>query len=224
MKQNAQYNPCGFSSSQLWCLGLGAIQQAQNGAPQDLIGHEQADEVEIASVKQALQRDWDINHKNSLLETLEWLRASGHNRGYLAQQRKLEQMSVAGIEAYIDSFADQKEANQVRVVANYRHVLGRGGVAAWDIGRYVWIARSGRMVRWLDDEEMWALLQDVAPACQPLFRSWYDYGVSYIAGRQYWRGVVTADAAERDSRTLQGVTGNPHSAWNRLDWNLSLVF
>ncbi|WP_444926837.1 DUF1266 domain-containing protein [Microbulbifer sp. TRSA002] len=216
-------NPDALSQTQLWILGLMGQICEMNELRHDVFHNLGTSEQSRQNIAHMMKRDWGIESREDCLSMLEWLRTEGHNAGYMPQQKYFEGLSEAAIDAYIEAHDhDTDEQIRLKLVKAYRHTLQVGGIGAWDYARFITVSRWCTSLELLSEEEAWEKMLDIAQRAQKSFDSWYSYGLSYIAGRQYWRKTLSEDFAKKSTEVIKGLTGSPHSPWNSLPWDLNL--
>jgi len=224
MNNTDQYNPDNLSPTQLWGLAISTLLSEMNFCRHDILHHHGTSETDIEELRHVLKRDWGIESREELLDMLDWLEKDGHNTGYMAMQHHLNSLSEASMNAYITNFDHNKDhQSKLMLVKNYRHTLNEGGIGAWDYGRYVSLCRWGASLNYISEEECWAFIFKIAPLVQQSYEDWYSFGVSYMAGRMYWRAIATEDRAISEMDIIRRLTGNASSPWNVLDWNEPLA-
>ncbi|WP_413664541.1 DUF1266 domain-containing protein [Microbulbifer sp. CNSA002] len=218
------YNPDNLSDAQLWGLGVSSILTEMNGQRHDTLYQSGArTENVVTNLIHMMKRDWGIESREEYLDMLKWLSNEGHNHSYMQIQNHFNALSESSINALIDIYShDTDKQSSFKIVKNYRHTLRVGGIGAWDDGRYVSICRWGATTGVLTEEESWEKIHRVALRVQNSYDSWYSFGLSYIAGRQYWRKDTSEFFAKDAMNMIKGLTGDPNSPWNLLDWNLDL--
>ncbi|WP_444944987.1 DUF1266 domain-containing protein [Microbulbifer sp. ZKSA006] len=218
------YNPDNLSDAQLWGLGVSSILTEMNGQRHDTLYQAGVrTEKVVSNLKHMMQRDWGIESREEYLDMLEWLANEGHNHSYMQIQDHFNTLSEKSIDALIKAYShNTDQQSNFKIVRNYRHTLRVGGIGAWDDGRYVSICRWGATTGVLTEEESWEKIHQVALRVQSSYDSWYSFGLSYIAGRQYWRKDTSEFFAKDAMKMIRGLTGKSNSPWNLLDWNLDL--
>ena len=217
-------NTSALSPVQLWGLGLAAIQsEMSHDDHHSLHGGEDRDKA-LASMRNALQRDWSVKTREDLLEKIAWLETKGHNHDYMERHRFLAALSdaerereVARCKGHVGYYHDQL------IISNNLGTLENVGIAAWDLGRCINLCRWGIALGLLEESEGWQRILDISIHCQRLFTGWFHFAVSYNTGRQYWRSLATKDFVDHQMQGLRRLTGNPKSPWNTLDWNMPLT-
>ncbi|UJF17571.1 DUF1266 domain-containing protein [Vibrio sp. SS-MA-C1-2] len=223
MRNLEQYNPDNLSPTQLWGLGISSLLTEMNGLRHDLLHHHGETENNLKALKHMMVRDWGIETREEYLNMLNGLLNGGHNRAYMQTQHDLTQLSEFAITEYLTAnMGNKKRESELQLIRSYRHTLSKSGIRAWDDGRYASICRWGTSLGLFSEQECWQMLYELALKVQPCFDSWYSFGISYVVGRQYWQSNATEVFAKEEMRVIRGLTGDPNSPWNQLDWNLTL--
>jgi hypothetical protein len=99
---------------------------------------------------------------------------------------------------------------------------------AWDICRYVALVRNGFAAEFINEEEAWQALAQIAPIAATNYSSWKDYSRDFVLGRQKWLGQIDPEDESRvkDQETtmqaidwlLHGIDNN--SPWQQLEWKV----
>lgn len=94
--------------------------------------------------------------------------------------------------------------------------LERHGVAGWDCGRLVYLARLCREMGYIDDEEAWDYIDAADRLARQTFGSWKEYAKSYVIGRALWGG---ADCDNSEVAEIAGyLLEDEDSPWVRMPW------
>lgn len=147
---------------------------------------------------------WDIDSRKNLIYMIAWLQNEGHN-----QQYRLVKQDRSADNAY-RKFLD-----------NYSEEIGESGLIAWDLGRAAALVRWGYLAEYLSEKELWEYLQDFAIVLQSTYQSWQQYGRHFSIGGGFWENTVLLD--KRKQITIDFLVNNPHSNWQKLDWNMPLA-
>ncbi len=217
------YNPDGLSPAQLWCLATSAILTERNGGRHDTLHSNGNQKDEIDALQHILKRDWSITSKKDLLDTLQWLETDGHNTGYMNLQQQLTTMSETEIAHYTDANQNNSKLHSSLIlVKNYRRRLRKGGIRAWDDGRYISLCRWGATSGYITEDEAWSLMIPIGQQIQCSFKDWYSFGISYIAGRQYWRSQLSQEHAKTQMEYFYTLFHEQYSPWRVIAWNTEL--
>ncbi|WP_372096513.1 DUF1266 domain-containing protein [Tistrella mobilis] len=92
---------------------------------------------------------------------------------------------------------------------------------AWDFGRALMLIRWGHMAGWIDADDAWMRMLQIAREIQSAYGSWTDMAAACLEGRALWSGGRDGDqpAFEKAAAELEA---DPDSPWNRLPWDLPL--
>ncbi|EKE73746.1 DUF1266 domain-containing protein [Gallaecimonas xiamenensis] len=179
------------------------------------------DQKSVEGWRHALNRDWEINSRDSLYETLDWLRDRGHHERYMAVYHNLMHFSEDGFRQLYPDAADQ--IRETLVMRN-RNALKSVGVKAWDLVRLVMIVRQGCYTGLISEQEGWDYLFELGPRIQAEFTGWQQYALSYVVGRHLWRDAPVSESnCNNLFKPLFPVLANPDSGWNTVRWHTPLV-
>ncbi|WP_282937597.1 DUF1266 domain-containing protein [Paenibacillus sp. RC67] len=211
------------SPSGLWCFALDATMNEMNGLSMENNYKLDPAEDSIDRHKHSLSRDWGIQGQNDLLRRLESLMENGHRAEFHQIKSFLSTLSEADQHRYIQSLSKTSEKyRQYQIVKAYMDRLPTAGIAAWDWGRYVHLCKVGIFVEYLTEEKALRLVKPVAVKAQQQYDGWQQFGIAFLAGRQFWWGQMTGDSAEMMAGFARNLVIHPNSLWNRLNWNLQL--
>jgi len=206
-----------------WCLALSGFLSTQNGCPMDRIAPYPRFWPTVKMHRQALARDWGIADRKTLYDILEWLEAEGHNAEYMAKIRYAAPLSDSQFQALLDLVNSPKQRNQWLLVRQHAVALRGVGIAAWDIGRYVWLCRDAYALGWIKKKETLQLIRSAGQRAQRSFDGWEHFGLSYVVGRSYWSAeAISRTACDRHFRHLLKLIATPGSPWARLAWRTPL--
>ncbi|MDN9009089.1 DUF1266 domain-containing protein [Brevibacillus laterosporus] len=170
-----------------------------------------------------MTRDWGIENKEDLLQSLEWLLKEGHRHSFDEMKFFLSTLSESDQLNYIESISKTSEKyREYQIVKAYMNRIPLAGIAAWDWGRYANLCKKGAFVGYLSYDEALELVKHVARIAQQQYLSWQEFGTSFLIGRQFSWGQKTSESAEKMARFVRNLILHPNSVWNRLDWNLPL--
>lgn len=216
-------NKANISDIELWCYALGAVLFEMNGV--DFANNYELEftEENDALHRQSLERDWGIDSRETLLDNLNFLDDGGHNVSFMTIRSFLSALSASDQQRYIAAIPNAtKEYREHRIVQAYMNRLPAAGIAAWDWGRYVNLCKYGAFLGYISRQEALELIMPIAVKAQQCYTGWYEYGTSYLIGRQFWWGQTTEDSAKRMVEYVHRLMIDAGSPWNRLDWNMSL--
>ncbi|MDH5650668.1 MAG: DUF1266 domain-containing protein [Gammaproteobacteria bacterium] len=153
-----------------------------------------------AVIDDILKPSWDVSDKNTLHETLEWLLEGGHSAFYR------------------NAFNEPKGKFQREFVEEFAGDINGRELKAWDLGRFVMVARWGHYAGFLTETQLWEQLRPVCQTLQQMYDSWEEYGYHYRLGRLFWRGEVE----ERYEAAFEFMMYHVKSPWQMLEWQTPL--
>lgn len=206
------YNPEGYQQHQLWCLGLSAILTQVNGQRHDVLLHSDAE-----TFARVLSGWWDIVDRTTYFENVQWLVEQGQrqvfNSLFRAQMLVPEHEWRLGAETLRQQ--DTKQYQREMLVRHYRSVIGSGGIAAWDFGRVTSLARMAATCGYISEREAWDEIYKQANAVQKVFSNWFEYGHSYLIGRQFAMGNLDDEKGKSTIAITQRLLTTDDSPWCR---------
>ena len=190
--------PQNLSKDQFAAINIGAINAEQTEYYCDSLSTGSS----VEDIKENLSDYYDITDRESALETLEWLFASGH-RVYF----DLIKGAISGRETQIDgSGLDEDDIARIKeYISNLQESLGdligydfiklkqpadlyQQSIAAWDMGRLVLVTRCCFDAGYISDEEAWHYIFNARHLSQESYISWEDFASGYVIGRAMWSG------------------------------------
>lgn len=206
------YNPEGYQQQQLWCLGLSAILTAVNGQRHDVLRHSDAE-----TFSKILSGWWDIGDRNSYLENIQWLAEQGQRQAFIHVFRS--QLLVPEHEWRLTAATlmqqNPKQYQREMLVRHYSSIIGSAGIAAWDFGRITSLARMAATCGYISEQEAWNEIYRQADKVRPLFNNWFEYGHSYLIGRQFAMGNLDDASGKRSISITQHLLTADDSPWCR---------
>lgn len=213
-----------LTQAQHFGLALGSILTSQNsGSHTTLYPHEPTPE-RVAIEKKTIARDWGIHCREELMQALDGLsNGGGHNKEFMYLRTLLATFDIDSRHAFIDSF--KKEVEQyakLKIVERYLYGLHKGGIYAYDGGRYIMLCRWAAMIGLLHDSEAWRLIMDMAVNIQFIFSDWYAYGASYVAGRHFWYSNLSTTHVNGLMRHVKQLFAGKSGPWI-IPWDMDLI-
>lgn len=212
---------CQLSESRRYGLALSGVLAAQNHCHHDVLipSNETAQ-----TCKRTLYRDWSINDAKDLQSKLEWLaNGDGQNRQFMEMLSFLIALEADTRRAFIEANRNDAERYaQLFIVNRSLFRLQYAGIMAWDSGRYIMLCRWGVLSDFLSVEQAWRLIMAQARRVQPYFTDWYDYGISYATGRQFWMGNLSAHHITYLMDNIKELFIDDSAPW-RLPWHVDLT-
>lgn len=84
-------------------------------------------------------------------------------------------------------------------------------VIAWDLVRVVNLGRWAYLCGYVNEDEMWQIMQVAADTALKHFSSWEEYGLSFVMGRGVWHGEP--DDSETANEIVELLLENDKSPW-----------
>lgn len=212
-------NPDGLNKRQLWLLATSAMLAQTNRERHDtLLPHGEAGtQALLESSRRSLKRDYDIEDLTGLADTLKYfdeivtLKAFQYPWEFRSD---LEFKAFSGVNT-----KDKTYPNVVGMVQKYQFDLPESD-QAWHYGRCSWLIRHAFYCGFINEAEAWQLLEENVGRIRGIFNSWESFGISYIAGAQYWkRENYTENAISSYKRNLIFLLTNKNSPWVQMNWD-----
>lgn len=218
--------PQNLSKDQFAAINIGAINAEQTGYFCDSL----STGSRVENIKENLSDYYNITNRETALETLEWLFASGHRvyfdliKGVVSGRETqidgngLDEDGIARIKEYISNLQESLDALIVydfiklkRPADLYQH-----SIAAWDMGRLVLVTRCCFDTGYISDEEAWHYIFNAHNLSQNVYISWKDFASGYVIGRAMWSGntmSLTGIIA-----ITQGLLEDEKSPWKQCEF------
>ena len=74
-------------------------------------------------------------------------------------------------------------------------------ILGWDYGRAATVVRWGYTVGYINEEDSWAWLDQIAEKMIDVFDSWTEFGLSYVFGSLFW--IAAFDGEEGISERFE---------------------
>lgn len=132
---------------------------------------------------------WGVEDRDDLIGVLRYLIVEGHTKDYM---NALEVISASGTaeDLHTEDMDDEDRAVSDARFAFTEAYAGQFGPAmlrGWDLGRAANVTRWGYFVGFIDEEEAWGILDQIADGCMEFFDSWTSYAQSYMFGSMFWK-------------------------------------
>lgn len=149
--------------------------------------------------------------------------AGVYNPGFQQIRLLLAGLTLAERRAYVDSLpADSDRYRFVYTVNQYMDRLPPAGIAAWDLGQLAFHIRCARLAGHIGENEENAYLLHNAVRVRFSYRSWPDYAVAYMAGKQYGEEDLSEERSELNLEQLRRLLTGKNSPWRELEWDIVL--
>jgi hypothetical protein len=173
-----------------------------------------------------LRRDWSINNREELLQTLEKMEYDGHAASLKYIQQIIREIinvkqdySIVGL--YNKYKLTSKQYNYLKFTFLNWNQFNNRSILAWDLGRNISLCRWGYNVGFLTEEEAWEKIMYYAKKIQLFYNSWEEYGYDYYMGRVFWASGFGEDITyliQTDPIYKKLTTGY----WSHIEWYTNL--
>ena len=199
------------------------------GAPMLVYNDENVDSVDcpaedVESIRSTIESWWNVTDRESTLEIVKWLLEEGH---HAEADKALEKVRKRGIENISQEERDDEESKMgdVCLIAESMDENGwcpggqmPGSVIAWDLVRVVNLGRWAYLCGYVNEDEMWQIMQVAADTALGHFSSWEEYGTSFIMGRGVWHG--DPDDSETAYEIVSLLLEDDESPWKKSNFNI----
>jgi hypothetical protein len=181
-----------------------------------------------------LERDWGINTREDLLETLKWLKKSGHRKRFKLIWKKLKEVPRAEWLSAIESIkfqllsedenAENLQEYAINIANGYSQMHGAGcfqtmkapNIMTWDMGRAINLCRWAFDVGFLSKKEAKEHIMKYAEKCYEKYDSWASLGEGYIMGVAMWCGDEERVQTMIDEQKV--LLEHENSLWTKIKW------
>ena len=199
------------------------------GAPMLVYNDENVDSVDcpaedVESIRSTIESWWNVTDRESTLEIVKWLLEEGHHAD---ADKALEKVRKWGLGNISQDERDDEESKMgdVCLIAESMDENGwcpggqmPGSVIAWDLVRVVNLGRWAYLCGYVNEDEMWQIMQVAADTALGHFSSWEEYGASFIMGRGVWHG--DPDDSETAYEIVSLLLEDDESPWKESNFNI----
>ncbi|MCM1145303.1 MAG: DUF1266 domain-containing protein [Blautia sp.] len=211
---NATYAPLTYSNSGDWKLVAGLEPSGINKELEQYL----------------MERDWDIQDRDSALETIEWLKEEGHRESFRECGRELAAMGIldyeeeAFLEALTESGIEEDLFRYVMVYYLYQEGLDEDAIAAWDLCRVNQLYADFYICGYMTYEEAMDASLENSRVLQQMYSSWDELMDSYMLGYQFWQSdpCLTEDSPTMQRYGYYEILCEMDNGPYTLDWNMEL--
>jgi hypothetical protein len=166
---------------------------------------------------------WNITDERSARTAIDWTKKIGHQREYTTLRLALEKIkSIDDLDlsrlGYGHSLTPEKRQEimaQAVFIMRYQEELGDSGILAWDTACYIHILRLSYLAGYIKAEQAWTLALEIKPRVQRTFRSWNEFGRSFLVGRF----LATGQPDESLGTAVAKLIKEDLSPWNYFGWH-----
>ena len=199
------------------------------GAPMLVYNDENVDSVDcpaedVESIRSTIRSWWNVTDRESTLEIVKWLLEEGH---HAEADKALEKVRKRGIENISQEERDDEESKMGDVCLIKESMEENGwcpggqmpdSVIAWDLVRVVNLGRWAYLCGYVNEDEMWQIMQVAADTALGHFSSWEEYGASFVMGRGVWHG--DPDDSETAYEIVSLLLEDDESPWKESNFNI----
>ena len=215
-----------LKKEQLWAISLAGIMTEMHKTNRNTLNADEINEGNIKKWLETMRRDWGINNREELLQTLETMENEGHASSlkYIKQiiaETINQDQSFSMFDIYNKYQLSQRQYNYLKFTVINWNLFGNRTIMAWDLGRNISLCRWGYEVGFLKEEEAWEKIMHYAKKIQLFYNSWNEYGFDYYMGRVFWASGFGEDidyVLQTDPLYKKLVGGY----WNHIKWYTEL--
>jgi hypothetical protein len=172
----------------------------------DLLGGAEPSPEAQATAKTILANSWQIDGRDKLVSTLEYLGGAGQSADY-----------AKAAAAYQQAPPQQRQQDPALAFVNqFGAEIGNRALAAWDLGRMLAVAGWGYLAGYCSEAEAWGASFSAGVRLRGTYQSWDEYAKHYRLGGLFF------DASQIGpiDQALAHLTSAPDSPWRAVPWRL----
>ena len=210
-----------LDAAQLRLLAFGAPMLVYNDENVDSID---CPEEDVESIRSTIESWWNVTDRESTLEIVKWLLEEGHHAD---ADKALEKVRKQGLGNISQEERDDEESKMGDVCLIAESIEENGwcpggqmpnSVIAWDLVRVVNLGRLADLCGYVNEDEMWQIMQVAADTALEHFSSWEEYGASFVMGRGVWHG--DPDDSETAYEIVSLLLEDDESPWKESNFNI----
>ena len=210
-----------LDAAQLRLLAFGAPMLVYNDENVDSID---CPEEDVESIRSTIESWWNVTDRESTLEIVKWLLEEGHHAD---ADKALEKVRKQGLGNISQEERDDEESKMGDVCLIAESIEENGwcpggqmpnSVIAWDLVRVVNLGRWAYLCGYVNEDEMWQIMQVAADTALEHFSSWEEYGASFVMGRGVWHGVFFEQKTAYEIVSL--LLEDDESPWKESNFNI----
>ena len=210
-----------LDAAQLRLLAFGAPMLVYNDENVDSID---CPEEDVESIRSTIESWWNVTDRESTLEIVKWLLEEGHHAD---ADKALEKVRKQGLGNISQEERDDEESKMGDVCLIAESIEENGwcpggqmpnSVIAWDLVRVVNLGRWAYLCGYVNEDEMWQIMQVAADTALEHFSSWEEYGASFVMGRGVWHGAP--DDSETAYEIVSLLLEDDESPWKESNFNI----
>ena len=210
-----------LDAAQLRLLAFGAPMLVYNDENVDSID---CPEEDVESIRSTIESWWNVTDRESTLEIVKWLLEEGHHAD---ADKALEKVRKQGLGNISQEERDDEESKMGDVCLIAESIEENGwcpggqmpnSVIAWDLVRVVNLGRWAYLCGYVNEDEMWQIMQVAADTALEHFSSWEEYGASFVMGRGVWHGDFFKQKTAYEIVSL--LLEDDESPWKESNFNI----
>ena len=210
-----------LDAAQLRLLAFGAPMLVYNDENVDSID---CPEEDVESIRSTIESWWNVTDRESTLEIVKWLLEEGHHAD---ADKALEKVRKQGLGNISQEERDDEESKMGDVCLIAESIEENGwcpggqmpnSVIAWDLVRVVNLGRWAYLCGYVNEDEMWQIIQVAADTALEHFSSWEEYGASFVMGTGVWHG--DPDDSETAYEIVSLLLEDDESPWKESNFNI----
>ena len=210
-----------LDAAQLRLLAFGAPMLVYNDENVDSID---CPEEDVESIRSTIESWWNVTDRESTLEIVKWLLEEGHHAD---ADKALEKVRKQGLGNISPEERDDEESKMGDVCLIAESIDDNGwcpggqmpnSVIAWDLVRVVNLGRWAYLCGYVNEDEMWQIMQVAADTALEHFSSWEEYGASFVMGSGFWHG--DPDDSETAYEIVSLLLEDDESPWKESNFNI----
>lgn len=210
-----------LDAAQLRLLAFGAPMLVYNDENVDSID---CPEEDVESIRSTIESWWNVTDRESTLGIVKWLLEEGHHAD---ADKALEKVRKQGLGNISQEERDDEESKMGDVCLIAESIEENGwcpggqmpnSVIAWDLVRVVNLGRWAYLCGYVNEDEMWQIMQVAADTALEHFSSWEEYGASFVMGRGVWHG--DPDDSETAYEIVSLLLEDDESPWKESNFNI----
>lgn len=177
----------------LWFNATYAPLTQSNSCDWKIVGGMDATEYNQEFERKMLSRDWNIDDRESALETVERLLENGHRAKCRECMEELEKMGLLKVDedtflqGLIDSGIEDNLIRYVIAYSLYQDGADAEYIAAWDLCRANQLYADFYICGYMTYEEAMDASLENSLKLQKMYSSWEEMIDSYMLGYQFWQ-------------------------------------
>lgn len=203
-----------------WAVRLEGVLGTLNGDRFEGLSPLGATSANRDNIDSMLSSSWGVVDKASLVDAMATLLQQGHRSRFVRQLDLIRSNPDATDQALAEKVAATEgwPASTLAFVRAFAPSVGDRGLLAWDLCRLIMLARDGKFLGYLTDDEAWSWINPAADKLREAYDSWSDLGESFLVGRMYWAGESRAAELYLQARSALVDLLKPDGEWGKTPW------